>query len=389
MSDARVNPTDDPPPAEEICCRELHGVEVQPDTCCCNVAAHPRWVIGRVESLAGPVPRIATKLAARDRLGTMAMRLGIGRMRYSVSPGLYAIGQPTPDSPVLVTANYKLTLDALRKELAGVDAWIVVLDTKGINVWCAAGKGTFGTDELVERIAASGLVDAVSHRTVILPQLGAPGVAAHEVKQRSGFSVVYGPVRAADIPAFLAAANTATQEMRRVRFRFADRLAVVPVELVHWGVWAIVIAAAMFFLASMTKDGLSRHLMASAGLRSAGLLLLAFAGGAVVAPLMLPWLPGRALSAKGVVVGVALSAVATAVGWIPLAKGAALVTAAWWLLMPAVSAFMAMGYTGSTTYTSLSGVKREMRLAVPVQIIAAAVGVGLWIAARFVSNTAA
>ena len=76
-------------------------------------------------------------------------------MDYRVEPGLYAVGSPTADSPVLVSANYKMSFDRLRSALPGVDAWILVLDTKGINVWCAAGKGTFGTDELVRRIEAA------------------------------------------------------------------------------------------------------------------------------------------------------------------------------------------------------------------------------------------
>ena len=80
--------------------------------------------------------------------------------------------------------------------LAGVDAWILVLDTKGINVWCAAGKGTFGTGELVHRIGSVGLAGIVSHRKIIVPQLGAPGVSWPEVLRRSGFTVEYGPVRA-------------------------------------------------------------------------------------------------------------------------------------------------------------------------------------------------
>jgi hypothetical protein len=79
----------------------------------------------------------------------------------------------------------------------------LILDTKGINVWCAAGKGTFGTDELVGRILKTGLSEIVSHRKLVLPQLGAPGVSAHEVTKQTGFSVVYGPVRAKDIKAFL------------------------------------------------------------------------------------------------------------------------------------------------------------------------------------------
>jgi hypothetical protein len=39
-------------------------------------------------------------------------------------------------------------------------------DTKGINVWCAAWKGTFGTEELIRRIETSGLAAVVSHRTL-------------------------------------------------------------------------------------------------------------------------------------------------------------------------------------------------------------------------------
>ena len=85
------------------------------------------------------------------------------------------MGSPSPDSPVLVSANYKLSFDVLRRSLAGIDAWILVLDTKGINVWCAAGKGTFGTEELLRRIAAVRLGEVVSHRRLVLPQLGAPG----------------------------------------------------------------------------------------------------------------------------------------------------------------------------------------------------------------------
>ena len=93
-------------------------------------------------------------------------------------------------SPVVVTANYKMTFDLVRRDLAGLDAWLLVLDTKGINVWCAAGKGTFGSDELLARLAATRLAEVVNHRRLILPQYGAVGVAAHTVRQKSGFTVV-------------------------------------------------------------------------------------------------------------------------------------------------------------------------------------------------------
>lgn len=85
-----------------------------------------------------------------------------------------------------------MSFDILRKEMHGLDGWVLVLDIKGINVWCAAGKGTFGTQELINRIAIVQLEKVVSHKTVILPQLGAPGISAHEVAKLSGFKVLYG-----------------------------------------------------------------------------------------------------------------------------------------------------------------------------------------------------
>jgi CO dehydrogenase/acetyl-CoA synthase gamma subunit (corrinoid Fe-S protein) len=122
---------------------------------------------------ASTIPGVDTRLTLGDRLGRWRVRWSIGRGSYRVEPGLYRVGRPGPASPVLVTANYKLTFDALRSELEGVDAWILVLETQGVNVWCAAGKGTFGTDELVNRVAATRLTEVVSHRKLVVPQLGA------------------------------------------------------------------------------------------------------------------------------------------------------------------------------------------------------------------------
>ncbi|MEE8353411.1 MAG: mercury methylation corrinoid protein HgcA, partial [Dehalococcoidales bacterium] len=344
-------------------------------------AGSPGWVSGEIETASGAVLQVATRLDWRDRLGAAGVRLGLRRMRYAVSPGLYAVGTPNAESPVFVSANYKLSFDYLRKELGGIDGWILVLDTRGVNVWCAAGKGTFGTEEVIRRVAAAGLGEIVSHRRLILPQLGAPGVAAHEVRQRAGFRVIYGPVRAGDIAAFMAAGERATVEMRRVHFQLADRLAVVPLELVQWGRFALPIAAGFFLLAGVSGTGYA--LPGLAGGREALLALTAYAGGAALVPALLPWLPGRAISFKGAVLGLLLAAILAVTGVIPgggVAGG--LEVAAWLLLMPSVAAFMAMNYTGATTYTSLSGVLKEMRYAVPAEIAGAVVGLGLWLAAR-------
>jgi CO dehydrogenase/acetyl-CoA synthase gamma subunit (corrinoid Fe-S protein) len=146
-----------------------------------------------------PVLHTTSAISRADRWDHVLARCGVHRSGHRVVAGLYAIGDPTPDSPVFVTANYTLSFDALRSNLGGIDGYILVLDTQGINVWCAAGKGSFGTQELLHRLDATRLCDIVHHRTLILPQLGAPGISAHEVRRQSGFRVEYGPVRAADL----------------------------------------------------------------------------------------------------------------------------------------------------------------------------------------------
>ncbi len=190
------------------------------------------FVVGSIKTPAGDVPQVAAQLQRRDHWGTIKARWGVGRLDYMIDPGLYALGNPDKNSPVLVTANYKMSFDYLRRELSGRNVWILVLDTKGINVWCAAGKGTFGTEELIKRIASSGLKEIVSHRQLILPQLGAPGVAAHTVKKISGFKVYYGPIRAEDLPAYLDSGRKTSPAMRIITFPLKDRAVLIPIEFV-------------------------------------------------------------------------------------------------------------------------------------------------------------
>ncbi|MDD4136597.1 MAG: carbon monoxide dehydrogenase, partial [Methanoregula sp.] len=126
-------------------------------------------------------------ITVANRLDHFLARWGWKReTSHKVTPGLYRLGNPAEDTPVFASANYTLSFDALRSALAGIDAWILVLDTKGINVWCAAGKGTFGTAELVRSIGCSGLAGVVRHRKIIVPQLGAPGVSWPGVLRKCG-----------------------------------------------------------------------------------------------------------------------------------------------------------------------------------------------------------
>lgn len=343
------------------------------------------FVIGSENIHAEVIPQISWALTRSDKWGACKARWDINRMDYKVDPGLYALGHPDDKSPVLVTANYKLSFDHLREALPERSVWILTLDTEGINVWCAAGKGTFGTEEVVRRVESSGLAHIVSHRELILPQLSAPGVAAHQVKKLSGFKVIYGPIRSKDLPTFLDKGLKAAPEMRMKTFITRERAALIPVELVGAIKPGLLIMAGFFLLGGLGEPGPFWTNALHYGLFAVFCLLAALCAGGVLTPLLLPWLPGRAFSLKGLIMGLITSGILSVFRWDELATlQGRIEMAGWFFLVSAITAYMAMNFTGASTYTSLSGVKKEMRLAVPLQIAGAVVGLGLWLGSRFV-----
>jgi hypothetical protein len=298
-----------------------------------------------------PLP-LVTDLTVSDRFDHILARWGVNRSGHRKDPGLYTIGTPTPDSPVIVTANYTLSVDAVRKVLAGIDCYLLVLDTKGINVWCAAGKGTFGTAELIRKIAQTGLSNLVRHRTLILPQLGAPGVAAHEVRRLSGFRVEYGPIRADDLPRYLET-RVCTPEMRRVRFPLKDRAVLIPVELVQSALYMVAATVILLVLAGPL-----------AGLAAVAAVL----AGTVIFPLAMPLLPVRDYTIKGLMLGagIALPFAWAAVTFSPGPSYVGCIAAlAGMLAMSAVTAYLALNFTGATPFPSRTGVRTEIFSYVP------------------------
>lgn len=363
-----------PPPAVTACSvsepaqAEIAGYSISP------------FVTAWLDSAIGKVPQVASQLTWVDRRGSWAMRWGIGRNRYSVTPGVYAVGQPDNKSPLLVSANYKLSFDCLRAALNGVNAWLLVIDTKGINVWCAAGKGTFGSDEIVRRCTIHKVAQLVSHRQLIVPQLGAPGVAAYKVKQETGFTVCYGPVRAADLTAFLGADQHATAKMRQVTFSLWERIILAPVELTMLRKPILVASVLLFFLSGVGADIFSFSAAWQRGLAAVLAGLIGVISGCVLTPILLPWLPVRAFAAKGALIGL-ITATILALG--PYQSAETSGTISLYLLVLAVSSYTAMNFTGSTTFTSPSGVEKEMRIAIPCQALAVLLAALLWIGAAF------
>ncbi len=316
---------------------------------CCNSSDCRSEPISILSDTVRPIIKSTSgDITLTNRLDHLMARLGVKREQHLIEPGLYALGKPTDESPVFISANYTLSFDALRSALHNKACYILVLDTKGINVWCAAGKGTFGTEELIHRVESAGVKDIVSHRTLIVPQLGATGVDAREVRTRCGFKVEFGPVRAADLPKYLLT-HHATEEMRRVQFTLADRIVLIPVEMKNF---LIPVLAASVILT------LAGNYMAAAAVIAA-----AFSG-LVLFPILLPWIPTTDFSSKGFLLG-GLAALPFVLNlfygmneetlWLPSVKALSYL-----LIMPSISAFLALNFTGSTTFTSVTGVKREI-----------------------------
>jgi hypothetical protein len=357
----------------------MKGKPMQNDACgcsskpsACGTQSPPPPPAGERET----VRETSADLCVCDTVGRFKARWGLGRMNYRVHPGLYGLANPDENSPVLVTANYKMTFDLLRRELKGVSAWILVLDTKGINVWCAAGKGTFGTDELVRRIRSAGLEGFVKHRTLILPQLGAPGVAAHAVKKETGFRVVFGPVYAKDIKRFLSdGMKILDPEMRRVRFTLTDRLALTPMEIIPALKFIPVVFGILVLLRLLDGSGLH-----AAFWREFFVYVGALAVGTTLVQALLPWIPGRSFTWKGWLLGAIWTAAAIA-----LFHPDSLTATSSLLVAPMLSGFIALNFTGATTFTSLSGVKKEMKFAVPALIASAVAGIVVRIISLFLT----
>jgi len=343
--------------------------------CCCGPAANvhiayrPVQTKGRLTTPAGDIAKVSTEWSMGDYFGAIAVRVGIHRMNYAVCPGLYAVGDPGKDDPVLVSANYKLSFDVLRRELAGLNAWILVIDTKGVNVWCAAGKGTFGTMEIAKRVMATRLADIVTARKLIVPQLGAPGVAADMVQAFCDFTVLYGPVRARDIRRYLKAGMKADAAMRRVTFGMLERISVAWLELAQALKIGIGVAAGLFVLMGIGVQGFSPAIAWARSSMIIGLIAVAIVSGTVLTAILLPFLPGKAFSFKGGLLG---AVTATGMGLLRVQFGhhalLSLSLLSSVLFTSAVSAYLALNFTGCSTYTSVSGVKKEIRLALPVII---------------------
>lgn len=212
------------------------------------------------------------------------------------------LGNPDRMSPVFLTGNYDLTVRRVLRSLRGVDGYLIVASSNGVNVWCASSGGHLTTHQVVTALKVAALEEKVAHREVILPQLAATGVEGKEVRRRTGWIVRFGPADVADVPEYLAAGKQKNDRMRRVRFGARQRLEMAaswaaPIALIgsafawhhllaFWVlVWAMAVAVFLAYDRLPVSDLVRRAVFAVAGI-SAIFVLLGATG---------TWTGGRAL----------------------------------------------------------------------------------------------
>jgi hypothetical protein len=338
---------------------------------------------GSLELPTGNIKRISTSLTKKDIIGMVAIRLNINRNNYAIEPGLYAIGNPDENSKVIVSANYKFTFDKLRKELVGLNLWLLIIDTQGINVWCAAGKGTFGTQEILKKMRQTKLDTVVKNKTLILPQLGAPGVSAHTITKYTGFKVIYGPVVASDIKEFLENQCETTPDMRRVKFSLVDRAILTPVETIQKIKYFPIVVILFLLVNFIAMNNLSFLDIFRSSMINSIPYLIAILLGTVIIPVLLPVIPSKSFALKGTVLGLIWSAITIHFSSTFLYKDSLIMMVANTLLLTSITTYLGLNFTGSSTYTSFSGVLKETIRAMPIVIVASVIGVILMSVSSF------
>ena len=320
--------------------------------------------------------RVLHSWTAEEQWSRIRCRLGRFGARTRVPPGLYALGAPAEGSPVIATGSYRLAFDLLRRDLAGVSCWILVLDTRGLDVGSAVAAGRFGTDELVTRLASSRLAQVVGHRRIILPGLAAGAVDGGQVARSTGFQVLTGPVRSSDLPGFLAGGSAPAGH----GFTVADGAALAPAELGRSLLKYPGFAFAALLFAGLGPGGVSleRALTSSWPLGAMG--LAGILAGSLLAPILhagVRWVP---LWAAGGASGLGAAAALMAGAGFSTLMDPFLQTGCW-LFFPAASAYLAEQFSAAMP-AAQAGPRRPRALLIALAIFVA----GLTITALVLSK---
>jgi acetyl-CoA decarbonylase/synthase complex subunit gamma len=122
----------------------------------------------------------------------------------TVTQGIYEIGAPDENSPVLVTTNFSLTYFIVSGEIEGsrIPSWLLIMDTEGLSVMTAWAAGKFSGDVVGMFVKKCGIADKVAHKKIIIPGYAA-SISGEMEEELPDWEIVIGPRDASLVPKFL------------------------------------------------------------------------------------------------------------------------------------------------------------------------------------------
>lgn len=291
------------------------------------------------------------------------------RRTYAVEPGLYYTGSEyDKDSPLLVTANYQLTVFLLARKLGHKNVRLLVIDTDGINVWCAAGKGTFCNDAIFEQLGRydESLLKEGDRLRLVLPKLCFAGVDLPSLR-KAGYDAVIGPVYDKDLPAYLLTEPLEDRDTNRVVFGMRSRLFTVVPGLVQLMKYCVILLVAMWLVGQFWSYSIP-------AVEIIGLV----AGLGVLYPVLFPYLPGKWFATKGFWLGVGICFVMSAMAAGGLISLGGLIVSSLFTL--AGGMYFGQSYSGNSAVSNMTSIRKETARLLPVYVLLYLVSLAAFVA---------
>ncbi|MFW9903789.1 MAG: corrinoid protein-associated methyltransferase CpaM [Candidatus Thorarchaeota archaeon] len=299
-----------------------------------------------------PPPNVLSDQKLRGIYGQIRNILCIlraGSALIAIEPGLYIYGDPSDNSPVLVTANYQRTVRLVGRALKDQDAYLLVADTMGENVWCAARGDKFGLEEVAEVIKATRIEDLVQKKKLVVPQLAAGGMDHQEVKKATGWSCQFGPIYAKYIPSYLTSGRK-TEKQRTISFETRERL--------EMALQQSYFLSKFFFFWFFLIGLVGITILPQISLFSIAILLLPIIWLVyLLLALIFPLFPTQSFLKRGIYYGGLLSIVFLGVGGI--LEYTIVGIAQWVVIGFALGTFLGMDYSGATPISKPTEIDEE------------------------------
>ncbi len=277
---------------------------------------------------------------------------------YAVEPGLYYTGDKyDTDTLLLVTANYHMTVFLVVRRLRRRNVRLLVVDTDSINVWCAAGKGTFCNDAIFAQLNRyeQHLPKDDGRLKLILPKLCLSGVNLPALRE-AGCDAIIGPVYGKDLPAYLSTEPCKDRDTDRVLFGLQSRLFTMPPGLLQTLKYSVTLLLALWVVQQIWYFALP-----VAGVLGLTVVLV------IAYPVCFPYLPGKWFAVKGLSLAIVVSGALCVLAAGGLVSRGNLITAVLFTL--ASGMYFGQSYSGNSAVSNVTSLRKETARLLPVYVL--------------------